>query len=390
MMKVALDLRACQFSNYATRGIGYYSKNLVNNILKYDRHNEYVIFGYKGIGDFLGYKKEKNISEIELFGYLPLGLNQRMFIQRKGIESTYFNYWLKRRKIDLVLSFLSGDGQVKLEVGRVCKLVRIFYDLIPLLFGNHYFLDEKSKIEYLYNLKEFENSDSIITISNNSKNDLLKYIDFKPDKIKVIYPGVSETNFSEDNFSAKKLAEYGIKNKYLLYVGGYDYRKNVESIIKAFARQENDIKNNFQLVFAGDAGQPQKDKLKALAQKHDLGNKVIFTGFVPDQDIIHLYRNAVALVYPSLYEGFGMTVLEAMTNHCAVITSKSSSLGEIAKNYALTFDPTKVSKISQTMYQIITDNDLRNDLRKRAFDYAKNYNWKITAIETIKFLQQSI
>jgi glycosyltransferase involved in cell wall biosynthesis len=173
-------------------------------------------------------------------------------------------------------------------------------------------------------------------------------------------------------------------------VGGYDYRKNVGSIIEAFARLRNDIIKDFQLILVGDIGQSQKDTLMTSAKKYSMQNQVIFPGFIPDHELSYLYRNAAALIYPSLYEGFGLTVLEAMANNCAVITSDNSSLGEVAKDFALTFDPTDVDEISKAMDRIITDKNLRETLKKNAVGYAKTYNWEITAQETIKVLQKSM
>ncbi|MFA6553698.1 MAG: glycosyltransferase, partial [Patescibacteria group bacterium] len=287
-MRIALDLRACQFSNYATRGIGSYSKKLAAAILEHDHTNEYSIFGYKGMADFLPVKKDGNTAIIEMFRHVPLLVNQRTFQARKSLESAYFNFLLKKRHIDVVLSFLSGDCQVKLDCRKVSTLVRIFYDAIPLLFSQQY-LDEQHKAKYISNLQEFENSDAVITISHNSKRDLLRYIHFDENKIKVIYPGINGSNVSEISHAEETLSKHGIHNKFLLYVGGYDYRKNVGSIIEAFARVTKDIIDGFQLVFVGDIGQPEKDKLLALAEKYAIQNRVIFTGFIPDHEVSYLY-----------------------------------------------------------------------------------------------------
>ncbi len=388
-MNLALDLRACQFPQYATRGIGSYSKHLANAILAHGTNDRYTVFGYQGIKDFLGTTRTADRSMIEVFGGMPMLVNQRTFPYRKRFESAYFDRLSKKHGIDVVLSFLSGDGQVKVDAGKDRALVRVFYDLIPLLYSEQYLPDEQGKRTYSDNLKEFERSDAIITISERSKKDLLDHIDFDGDKVTVIYPGIGSEHLLDEKPGDTDLSAYGIHHDFLLYVGGYDFRKNVESIIEAFARQEQDIRRNLQLVLVGEIGRPQKDTLMRLAKRRSVESAVVFTGFVPDVDLGRLYRQAEALVYPSLYEGFGLTVLEAMANGCPVITSNNSSLGEVAKDYALTFDPENVDEITAAMRRIITDGTLRENLRTKARGYAATYSWERTARETVELLRST-
>ncbi len=187
--------------------------------------------------------------------------------------------------------------------------------------------------------------DLVIADSKATKNDLVELLGFDEKKIKVIYLGVSDS-WKEKPVNINKLKvikkKYKIKGEYILSVGTLEPRKNIKSVIKAF----NELKkSNLKLVLVGKLG--WGGDIKKITEKIDSG--VVVTGFIPDEDLAPLYQGAHCFVYPSLYEGFGLPVLEAMASGTPVITSNVSSLLEIAGEAALLVDPKKTSEITKAL-----------------------------------------
>ena len=168
---------------------------------------------------------------------------------------------------------------------------------------------------------------------------------------------------------------------YFLYVGSFRINKNIPRLIKAF-RLVAAKNSNVNLVLAGGAGNT-KDQIMCLAAQEGVSTKIKFLGFVSDMERDELYNNAIALVHPSLYEGFGMTVLEAMGRGCPVISSNATSLPEVVGNAGLLFAPEDVEDMAAKMLCILTTDKLCDDLREKGLRRAKEFTWAKTAAATM-------
>lgn len=208
-------------------------------------------------------------------------------------------------------------------------------------------------------------ADHIITVSEYSANDLVSFYSVPRSKITVAYQAPSPMFKPRDSSSAKVRLErdYGIRSPFILYVGRLQARKNLVRLTEAFARVHNEH-GELKLVLVGkpDLGY---DKLRARISELSLSDTVIFPGYISSDDLPLFYNGAEMFVFPSLFEGFGLPVMEAMASGVATITSNGSCLAEIAGNGALLIDPVSVDSIAEAMRRILDDADLRHELIER-------------------------
>jgi len=221
----------------------------------------------------------------------------------------------------------------------------------------------------------------IIAVSECTKADLMHYLGIPEDKITVIYNGVDHTVF-------RPVHERRFDFPYLLYVGTERPRKNLGTLLRAFALLKTDTATfgELKLVKVGGAGRTDKFRHKTLSEVRRLGleDQVIFVDGVSDQSLASYYSSAAALIMPSLYEGFGLPLIEAMACGCPVIASNSSSLPEVAGNAALLIDPLDSYGLSEAMRRVTTDYALKQELVKKGLGRAKQFSWERTARETMQ------
>jgi len=236
-----------------------------------------------------------------------------------------------------------------------------------------------------------QRASKIITISNFSKSEILKYVDMPEEKIKVIYPGVDfkkkVVNMDEDGV----LRKYKLSKEYILFVGTIEPRKNLENLARAFKllRENGTYRNKYDLVIVGKLGWKYEAFFKTLGDLN-IGDGVKFLGYIPDNELSIVYRRALLFVYPSIYEGFGLPVLEAMANEVPVITSNSSSLYEIAGGgAALLINPHKYKEIYEAIEGVLRDSELRSRLIKEGKKQVQRFSWIKTAEETLEIYKET-
>mgnify|MGYP001569101958 CR=1 FL=1 len=225
------------------------------------------------------------------------------------------------------------------------------------------------------------NAKAIFTISKFSRDDIIKIYGVNPDKVFVTYPGIKQslsTKFKQLNMDDLR-KKFGIEGEYILFVGTLQPRKNITKLIEAFSKLKND---KLKLVIVGKKGWLYEEILTA-PKKYNVENRVKFLDFVEDGDLPSLYKNALCFVLPSLYEGFGLPVLEAMKNGCPVVTSNISSLPEAGGDAVLYFDPNNVDDIKEKIEKVISSPELREDMVKKGYNQIKKFSWEKTANETV-------
>ncbi len=249
------------------------------------------------------------------------------------------------------------------------------HDLIRSCIG---FSRETTREKILLRLDKsyLKRANHIIAVSQNTKNDLIKYLKIPDGRISVIYNGVDHGIFKPDN---TKLLD----KPYILYVGSERPRKNLSRLFEAFSRLKAEFPE-LKLVKAGVAGRSEKYRADTMNSLASLGiiQDVIFVEHVSEPDLVHYYSSASLLAYPSLYEGFGLPPLEAMACGCPVVTSNTSSLPEVVGEAGVMVDPYDTDSMAEAMRQVLTDNELRGNMVSKGLEQAKKFSWDRAAMET--------
>jgi len=251
---------------------------------------------------------------------------------------------------------------------------------------------KKSDLNQLTNWTRFSirKARKVFTISQGSKDDIIKEYGIPGYKVAVTYPGIKKV--SSIKYKVLSMGElkkkYGVGGEYILFVGTLQPRKNIARLIEAFSRVSRSslILNTLSLIIIGKKGWLYEEILEA-PKKFNVEDRVKFLDFVPDEDLPSFYKNALCFILPSLYEGFGLPVLEAMKYGCPVITSNISSLPEAGGDAALYVDPLSVNDITKNLELIINDQELRKKLIEKGYEQVKKFSWEKTARETLRALE---
>jgi glycosyltransferase involved in cell wall biosynthesis len=231
-------------------------------------------------------------------------------------------------------------------------------------------------------------ADRVIAISRATRDDLVRLARVPPAKIHVVHHGLAQRFTPGDSHrQVTTLAQYRIRTPYFLYVGTIQPRKNLVRLIEAFAQtvQQGGGLTGVSLVIAGKRGW-RSAPIERRAAELGLADRVQFVGYVADEDLSDLMSGALAFVFPSLYEGFGMPVLEAMACGTPVLTSRTSSLPEVAGDAALLVDPSRIDEIASGLRRLASDSSLRSDLREHGLRRAAQFTWERCASETLAVL----
>jgi glycosyltransferase involved in cell wall biosynthesis len=236
-----------------------------------------------------------------------------------------------------------------------------------------------------------EAADVVIAVSENTKRDLMAFLDAPDEKI-VVIPEAPDPDYQPQEQSAVEpvLTRCEVRAPYFLFVGTIEPKKNLANLLRAYSAFRGLNRSNGplpSLVVAGRKGWLYAQAL-GLADELRIAEHVRFLGFVPRPDLIALYSGAVALTYPSLYEGFGLPVLEAMACGTPVITSNVSSLPEVAGDAALCAPPTDVDALTEALSRVWSSAELRSELRRKGFARAKQFSWEKTAEQTLAVYQR--
>jgi glycosyltransferase involved in cell wall biosynthesis len=252
------------------------------------------------------------------------------------------------------------------------KQIITVYDTIPLLFSSNH----KNQYYYYKHILPIilKNTVKILTISENSKNSIMNYYKIPKEKIHVIYCGMSEYFINQKINCTKQ--------NYILYVGRLSPAKNIEGLIKSFDLLINKYKLDLRLKLTGKNGNLNYKINNATRRKID------FVGNVSDIELFDLYKNASLFVFPSFYEGFGLPPLEAMASGCPVVVSNRGSLPEICGDAAYYIDPYDVENITEGMYKVLTDNELRMKLIQNGLERVKMFSWEISAKKHINVFEE--
>lgn len=320
---------------------GYYSK------LKYNDEDKYL----------------KSFPFPVKTGHWPISL----FYSRKLAKPLPLYYdFLSGNKADINLYFTWNIKRVRHHGLTIATI----HDLIALRTEMESPLIVESQINDLtYTL---QNCDYILTVSETSKKDIIMEFNYPHERIKVIPNGIDFKHFNKPISEEKKKyirTKYGLPENYILYLGGIRKHKNIERLIEAYSILSSSIKDKYHLVITKG-----NENLKKLSRKLNIEDKVLFTQFIDEEDKVGLYQMADLYAYVSLYEGFGIPVIEAQASGTPVITSNVSSLPEIAGDSAMCVNPVSVKDIAYGIDKILSNNTFRYGLINKGFDNSARYS----------------
>lgn len=357
-MKIGIDLSA--LSN-TVAGIGNYCIQLVKGIYELDKENEYFLFAP---------------TDIEL----PVQLNDRWHFINYGGTVNYMLKVpgiLKKNKIDVFVATRHYLPPFNPGI----KYLAIVHDLIPLYMPELFEKDHLMRFKFFTKLCA-KKADHIIAISEATKEDVMKYMKMPESKISMIYQGADKRFSPErDEMGIKAAMEkYGITKNYVLCLSTVEPRKNMLRTIKAFHQLLLKGYTDYQLVLVGGKGW-NNGEIYEYVQNQGLQENVIFTGYATDDEVKHIYANATVFAYPSLCEGFGIPIIEAMQSGTPVITSNVSCMPEVAGDACELVNPYSITDIEHAMEKIITNKALQEKYREAGFKRAPLFSWDKCAKE---------
>lgn len=371
-MRIGIDATIC-FTSKPT-GLGIYTINIVNELAKI--HNDVVVWTVDDSNFDIGKNKLRKVMQplrrtgAKLFQFRPLWLD------------FFLPSLLKKEGVDVLFSTVpsaltSAPGPHVITV----------LDLIPLTFPG------ESPKPVCWNYKHripkiLNNASAIVTISDYTKKDLEKYWGINGNKISTVYLGYDDKNFKPVN-DTTVLEKHGLEPiKYLLYVGNASPRKNLHTLIKAFSSVKDRVPHK--LVLCGTKTSHEAKGLAKLISEYNIGSKVVLLDYVPYHELPALYANAALFVYLSLYEGFGLPVLESMACGTPVLASNTTSIPEVAGDAAVLVDPTDINAISESIYNMLSDKSRLQNLSKAGLERCKAFNWSKAAREILDILKLQV
>jgi glycosyltransferase involved in cell wall biosynthesis len=372
MKTIAFDVSYIQRQR---TGYGRFSLELLKALIAGDRQNRYLLHGWS-------YSLDAEIIRSFKRGNVDVKIAKIPgFIKRA--------YWntLRAPKLEtLIGDFDIFHGAEPMLPPTAKPQIATLYDLSYKRFPQFF---ERSVLQWnSYVQRSVKEASMIIVPSENTKNDILQLFHISEEKIIVVYLPVSEQFSpvkSEHDETMKR--RYGLAEDFILFTGTMEPRKNIPFIISGFERLQKNHPD-LQLVLAGKKGWLSDEIFKSM-DRSPSRQKIKYLDFVSEDDLSSLYRSALCFVYPSIYEGYGLPVLEAMASGTPVITSKSSSLGEIAGDAALLIDPLQIDELVSAMEMIYSDQSLRNSLKTKGIDRVKQFSRK-NAVDKVLNIYQSI
>lgn len=356
-------------------GSGQYTRHLLEALAKVDPATEYLLFSPGPISN----------TQYPISNWTKLWFEQVAFP-------------LACRRSDLDLAHVPYFAS---PLFPTVPTVVTIHDLIPLLLPAY----RGSLLVRTYTrlvAAAARKAEAIITVSKASKRDIVRHLHIPPERIHVTYEAAGEA-FQPVEDEAQLAAirqKYALPERYLLYLGGFDQRKNLSTLLRAFALLVNkqthrvlSLSKEARLVIAGQLpgrDTPRFPDPRRLVRELGVEERVTFTGWVPEEDKPALLSGATAFVFPSLYEGFGLPPLEAMACGTPVIASNRSSLPEVVGEGGVLVEPTDVEALAGAMEALLTDDALRAELQQEALAQAAKFSWQQTALETLAVYRKVI
>lgn len=379
-MQIAIDIRNIGKGRTGDEVVFF---NLVKSFSVLDKENEYVLLTDRDPG------QDKNLQEsIEA---LQLSSNFKIInLRNRGANKFFWNAWvlpkyLRAHPVDI----LQVQYITPFFVPKKIKIVTIVHDVsfkaFPQLIG-------KWDLFFLNTLipMSLRRADKIIGVSQFTAQEIIKYYKADPKKIDWVHNAVAENFFEVYSYEQIEAVrkKYDLPEKFILYIGTLQPRKNLPALIEAYVKMASEKRKDLKLVLAGGMGHNFDGQIKEFIQNYSLQEHVLLPGFIDETDKPILIKLAHAFCSPSVYEGFGITILEAMVLQVPVLASNIPPHIEVAGDAVLFFDVNNPSDFTQKLTMIVSDEMLRADLREKEALRAKNFSWEKTAQKMLQIYQE--
>jgi len=387
-MRIGVDIRGLLTGQIS--GIEQYTLHILKALLEIDSHNTYVLF-------YVSYRDmdETFRQLVRDYPFLRAGnveVKTLKWVNFPLLLHALFKPldWPKADRIcgGLDVMFMPSPRLLPLSVK--CAKVTTFHDLVFMIYPQFYTLSSRLwqwQMNYGY---EARTSDAIIAVSDSTKRDLTRLLRTDPSKINTVHEGVDQSYFNQpsEEVVADIKRKFNLPDKFIYYIGSIEPRKNLGLAVRALAKIRGNRSDTIKLVISGSKNWLSSE-LYQLVERSGLVDEVIFTGPVDEAEKIALLHLATIFVFPSVYEGFGLMVLEAFAAGCPVITSNVSSLPEVAGDAAILINPQNVSELIYQLNRLLEDDNLRQQLAGRGRERAKGFTWERSARETLRIIEET-
>jgi len=399
-MRIVIDLQGAQAAN-AQRGIGRYTRSLVQGILEAPRGHEIFLVLNDGLPDSV-----RPLRQL-YGGLLP---QERILVWRapgpcadvdpenrwrRNAAEALREAFIAELQPDAVLvtSLFEGIGdEAVVGIGSFrsdLPTAVLLYDLIPALFPDQYLARPEQHAWYLRQLDHLRRADRWLAISEATRTDAIRHLGLDTDRVTNVSAaadGVFDAEPLDPEAGAALRQRYGLARPFVLNTGGIDPRKNLPALIRAFSRLPE--RNRYHLVIVCQASDEDVRDLRRIAAQSGLSREaLVVTGYIPEQDLAGLYKLCVLFVFPSLYEGFGLPALEAMRCGAPVIAADRASLPEVVGHADALFNPDDPDAIAAAMGRVLGDPELRDDLRNHGLRQSRGFSWRRTADAALDVLE---
>lgn len=366
-MKIGVDAGCLAVKDERLKmGVFQVTFNLLEQLGKIDKKNSYYLYSFFPIKKEILARfgpKMRNVVVRPSFGWRHIWLPLRLFIQRNDV-------------------FL-GPSQA-LPTHTFCPSVVIIHDLAFEYYSDFY--------SDFYRLRKISRqaaykANKVIAVSNFTKSDLIEIYKVPKEKVSVSYEGCNSIFKKQTGEKNKKIKEkYKIEKEYFLFVGALKKSKNLPRILKAFSSFGKTSKKDFLLILVGSDCWLDKD-IQKIIEEYSLKDKVKILGFVPQDDLPKLYSGALAFISPSLYEGFGITFLEAFACGCPVIAGAAGAMEEVIGKAGILVNPGDEKEIEKSLFKIADNEIFRKHLIEEGYKRLKYFSWKKFALDTLKVIE---
>lgn len=380
-MNIGIDANCLVFER---AGVGKYSQNLIKNLLALDKKNHYFLY-------FCSLRKRSQRRK-QILESLPQPKPKNLTIRNLPLPARWYEFLtaspmpISRIIPDKIEVFFAPYATGIPRIG-FAKMAVMIHDLVFLRYPEH--RGRKLSRYYLKRHKiAIANCQKIMVPSQSTKKDLIDLLAVSPKKIQVIYEAADERFkvIKAKNRINQIISRYfDCRIKYILTVGTLEPRKNLSKLIEAYSLLPHRLQQDYKLVLCGPKGW-NNNLFEKTINNLNLKDKIILTGFVKDADLAYIYNKASVFVYPSLYEGFGLPVLEAMASGTPVIVANNSSLSEISGQAAILVDCQKEEEIAKAIKKVVLNDKLAAKMVLKGQMQAKKYSWKRAAKQTLELL----
>jgi len=310
--------------------------------------------------------------------------------QRHKLERRLFLGGLARRVAPKLLHLPDPPGTpIDMRTPRIVTC----HDLIPLVLAKQYLapVPGARTLQWLRDYARYRTARRVIAISAATRRDLIEYVGVAPERIDVVHSGVDHERFSAhaaEDERQRVTRRLGFDSPFLLCLGASDARKNLPLLVRAFG--QSGVARDVTLVFAGPISARQRARLLQAVSESRVEGRVLILGYIDDALLVALYRQCLAYVFPSSYEGFGLPILEAMACGAATLTSGLSALAEVAGDAALTLPSLDQDVLADGIARIASDSALRASLRERGLEHVQGFTWQRCAQQTLACYERAL